>query len=128
MSILDVQTLQNAQTIKSNTDQPPQIKNTNDAEVGRFCRAWAKFSSGSTPVVAAGFNVSSITYLSTGKWRVNFTNALPTPDFSGYVTLDGNYNLTTGIDGYTTTYATLVCRTGAGTLYNPGQLFVAFFA
>ena len=131
MSTLDVQTLLNVQTLKSNTaNTPPVIQDANGTQVGTLCRAWVKITTGgSNPSIAAGFNVSSVTYLSVGNWRVTFTNAMPTSNFSGFVTLDGNWNITPSILSQTTTTANLIVRlNGSGGGYNPDFLYVGFFA
>ena len=62
----------------------PVFQDSAGTPIGTLCRAWVKITVGGTsPSIAAGFNVSSVTYLSTGNWRVNFTNAMPTANFSG---------------------------------------------
>ncbi len=47
------------------------------------CRAWVNFDGTGTPAIRASGNVSSITDLGTGFYRINFTNAL----------VDANYAL-----------------------------------
>jgi hypothetical protein len=108
----------------------PVFQDSAGTPIGILCRAWVKITGTGTPVVAAGFNVSSITYLATGSWRVNFTNALPSANFVGFVTMDGNYNVTTGISAQTTTTATIYVKvnTTGGPGFNPGVLYVGFFA
>lgn len=129
MSTLDVQTLLNVQTLKSNTaNTPPVFQDGNGTEMGKLCRAWVKLDSDTTPTVLAGFNVSSITYLATGSWRVNFTQPMPSNNFSGFVTPDGNYGITLGITSQLTTSVTIYCKIGTGAGYNPTYLYAAFFA
>jgi hypothetical protein len=107
----------------------PLIKDSTGTEIARFCLAWCKFSSSASPTVTSGFNVSSITYTATGRWTVNFTNALPTASYVGFVSPDGNYALTTGIiGGQTTTGCPIYVTTTGGAGYNPGILYVGFFA
>ena len=110
---------------------PPVFQDSAGTQIGTLCRAWVKITVGGTnPSIAAGFNVSSITYLSTGNWSVNFINAMPTANYSGFVTLDGNYNITPSILSQTTTTANLIVRlNGApGNGFNPSTLYVGFFA
>jgi hypothetical protein len=109
---------------------PPLFQDSAGTPIGTLCRAWVRIVSSATPSVAAGFNVSSITYLSTGNWRVNFTNAMPTVNYVGFVTFDGNYNITSGMVGQTTTAADISVKvnTTGGPGFNPGTLFVGFFA
>jgi hypothetical protein len=44
-------------------------------------KAWVNFLGGATPTISTSFNVSSVTYSSTGTWVVNFTNALTDANF-----------------------------------------------
>lgn len=107
----------------------PTFKDSNGTQIGTLCRAWASIVSSATPSVTRGFNISSITYTSTGRWTVNFTNALPNATYSGYVTLDGNYGVIGGITGAaTTTTCGIYVTTTGGAGYNPGTLFIGFFA
>jgi hypothetical protein len=47
------------------------------------CRVWVNFNGTGTPAIRASGNVSSITDLGVGSYRLNFTTALP----------DGNYSV-----------------------------------
>jgi hypothetical protein len=60
----------------------------NDATCG-VCRAWVNFTGVTTTSIRSSFNVSSVTYVSTGKYTVNFTNTLA----------DANYALALGVAG-----------------------------
>ena len=107
----------------------PTFKDSSGTEIGTLCRAWASFTNITSPTITRGFNISSITYTATGRWTVNFTNALPSSVYSGYVTLDGNYNVIGGITGTaTTTSCNIYVTTSAGAGYNPGTLYIGFFA
>lgn len=44
---------------------------------GGLCRAWVYFNGGSSPVIAASFNVSSLTHHGIGHWEITFTTAMP---------------------------------------------------
>ena len=49
--------------------------------------AWVNYNSQpAAPVIRAGFNVSSVTKISTGETRVNFTTSLPNTNYSAFVT------------------------------------------
>ena len=48
-------------------------------------KAWVNYN-GVTQVVRASYNVSSVTYVSTGIYRLNFTNALVDSNFSTVTT------------------------------------------
>lgn len=49
------------------------------------CRAWVNFNGTGTVAIRGSGNVSSITDLTTGQYRVNFTTALPDANFSATV-------------------------------------------
>ena len=107
---------------------PPVFNDSNGAQIGTLCRAWVKITGTATPAIAGGFNVSTITDLAVGSWRVNFTKPMPTTVFVGFVTFDGNWNLTSGITAQTVDSATIVSKNGsAGAGYDPGALYVGFF-
>jgi hypothetical protein len=57
------------------TGSPPQFNDGAGTQTGTLCRAWVNYN-GSTQVVTASFNVSSVTRNSTGNYTVNMTNAL----------------------------------------------------
>lgn len=60
------------------------------------CRAWVNFNGTGTPAVTAGGNVSSITDVGTGVWRVNFATAMPNANYAAEVTCE----TTAGAVGY----------------------------
>jgi hypothetical protein len=73
MSTLDVQTLLNVQTLKSNTaNTPPVIQDANGTQVGTLCRAWVSFDGRGTIAIGAALNVASITDSGVGNYVVNF--------------------------------------------------------
>jgi hypothetical protein len=91
-------------TIKSTTSSPPTIRNSSDAEVGTFCRAWVACNGSST--ILAAFNVSSITDTGTGQITVNLaTNAVPDANYA--VAAINRYRASGGFE--------TVVTTGAGT-------------
>jgi hypothetical protein len=45
-------------------------------------KAWVNFNGTGTPAIRASFNVSSLTDVGTGKYEVNFTNALTDANYS----------------------------------------------
>ena len=107
----------------------PVFNDSTGDQIGTLCRAWVKITGTATPAIAGGFNVSSITDLAVGSWRVNFTKPMPSGVFVGFVTFDGNWNLTGGITAQTVNDATIYSKNGsAGAGYDPGALYVAFFA
>jgi hypothetical protein len=62
----------------STTGTPPQFNDGNSTQIGTLCRAWVNFNGQTSPntTIRASFNVSSITYTTTGYWVVNLTSAL----------------------------------------------------
>ena len=52
-----------------------------------IAKAWVRFTvSGTTPTVVASFNISSITYVTTGQYTFNFTTAMPNANYSAIST------------------------------------------
>lgn len=56
------------------------------APVGTMCRAWVRFTAGTGATLGA-FNVSSVTRAGTGRYTVNFTNAMSDTNYAPQVTL-----------------------------------------
>lgn len=87
-----------ADVIQSDTaGVAPQFNDGNGTQVGTLCRAWVNYKGTSTQSIRASFNVSSVTYSSTGTYVVNFSTAMP----------DTNY---------------ILCGTGDDTAANSGVL------
>lgn len=72
------------------TGTPTQFNDGSGTQIGTLCRAWVSFVGGSTPTKNGSFNISSVTYTSTGIWAVSFTNALPDANYSVCVTSGTN--------------------------------------
>lgn len=122
-------TLQPSALLGLAANTPPVFNDSTGAQIGTLCRAWVKITGTATPAIAGGFNVSSITDLAVGSWRVNFTKPMPSAVFVGFVAFDGNWNLTGGITAQTVDNATIYSKNGsAGAGYDPGALYVGFFA
>ena len=99
--------------------------------------AWVKFA-GSTGTIAASYNVSSITRISTGKYTVNFTNSTTDANYAPVLSATGIYNGTVfeisdtsggdGTNGQTTSLFSFACRyNGASTTADPLAVFSAVF-
>ena len=52
------------------------------AAVAYGCRAWVKFNGTGTVAINGSGNVSSITDVSVGTYKINFTNAMPDANYS----------------------------------------------
>ena len=76
MSTLKVANLQNTGS------GAPTVKNSSGTEIGQFAKAWVNFNGRNTPSIRDDFNVSSITDLGTGKYKINFTNALANANYA----------------------------------------------
>ena len=63
-------------TIKVDT-----IKNTSNVEV-YTCKAWVNFNGTGTVAIRGSGNVTSITDVSSSKYRVNFATAMPDANYS----------------------------------------------
>ena len=73
-------------------------------------KAWVNFNSnGGTIAVRASYNVSSVTYISTGYFTVNFTNALADANYA----VTGNASVTAGLDPFSTVMPFSNWSTGA---------------
>jgi hypothetical protein len=64
--------------------------------------AWVNFAGNSNQTIRNQFNVSSITRVNTGQFRVNFTTEM---DDANYCVTANSTNFITAIDSVTTTYA-----------------------
>jgi hypothetical protein len=53
------------------------------------CRAWVNFNGTGTVAIRGSGNVSSITDVSTGRYNVNFTTAMPDTNYSPVAFLNG---------------------------------------
>lgn len=66
----------------STTGVAPQFNDGSGTQVGTLCRAWVNYKGTSTQSIRASFNVSSVTYNSTGNYTINFTNAISDANYS----------------------------------------------
>jgi hypothetical protein len=70
-----------------------------------IAKAWVNFnpSSGSSAVIRASFNVSSVTYVGTGNYTINFATSMPDTNYTVVCT---NQPLTNGFITTTSAFAT----------------------
>jgi len=85
--------------IKSNTAATPTVfKDSAGVEVGQLATAWVNFD-GTTGAIRSSFNVASMTVLSTGNFRVTFSNPMANVNYAVVATGQGtgsgalNYNV-----------------------------------
>ena len=71
-------------TIKSVSSAAPVFQNSSGTEKGTLCLAWCNWNgqSAASSAIRDSFNVSSLTDIASGKWQVNFTNAMPNNDYA----------------------------------------------
>ena len=61
-----------------------------------IAKAWVNFVGSSSPTINQSFNVSSVTYVSTGNWQVNFTTAFANTSYCPIVGTANNSTVNTG--------------------------------
>jgi hypothetical protein len=61
-----------------------------------IAKAWVNFVGSSSPTINQSFNVSSVTYISTGYWAVNFTTAFANTNYCPIVGTSNNSTVNTG--------------------------------
>lgn len=111
---------------------PPQFNDGNGTQVGTLCRAWVTFT-GTTGAINASFNVSSVTYNSTGNYTVNFTNALQDANYSTQIggtntgSGDGSWGSVDWLRTISTTALPICTFSNAGANQNWNRVYVAVF-
>jgi len=100
-------------TIKANTLLHSDGSTTNPPAIPaldkRMAKVWVNFNGTSTVAIRSSYNVSSITDISTGEYRINFATALANTNFC----LSTNANPTAtnaGSDTFCDAFATANCR------------------
>ena len=93
------------------------------------CRAWVNFNGTGTVSIRASGNVSSITDLATGEYRVNFSTAMPDANFCA---LTGPVDIGDGAGalqnwGIDATYYQVRTRYAPGGAYDWGAVYIAIF-
>jgi hypothetical protein len=108
------------------------INGTGGAFSFPICKAWVNFNGTGTPVIRGAFNISSITDVSTGNFRVNFDTALVDTDYAwaGVVGLPGSQNgymiIPSGSAVLTTSLA-ISTLTNASVQFDPSTATVIVF-
>lgn len=128
-------------TLKSSTTGPTVFQNTSGTAIGTLCRAWVNFDGSTGNISGSGagtFNVSSITVVGTGRYTVNFTNALSDANYAavfGARNVSGNNvnGVVAEIAGAygtavrTTTQLGIVCMDSTSGGVNSSSISVAIF-
>lgn len=85
-----------ADVVQSSTvGTPPQFNDGGGTQVGTLCRAWVNYKGTATRGINASFNVSSVTFNTTGDYTINFTNAMTDANYATLVTQQRASNGTT---------------------------------
>ena len=101
------------------------------------CKAWVNFNGTGTVAIRAGYNVSSITDVGTGQYRVNFTNAMADTNYAVVNTVSGYSDATEFVDSrmhglgiaLSTAYASVSSKHPSSTTwYDVYQMNVAIFS
>jgi exopolysaccharide biosynthesis protein len=109
-----------ANTINTDTG----LFSTNNAYSG-IAKAWCAYN-GTTQTVSASFNISSVTYNSTGNYTYNFTTAMSDANFSVVATNDQGNSITCAVYTANTTTTTNIANQRSGSFFN-GNTFIAVF-
>ena len=81
-------------SIKSISSAAPVFQNTSGTEIGTLCKAYVNFDGTGSITIRENLNVSSITDTATGRYTINFTNAMPNANYA-VGSFVGNYQSTT---------------------------------
>lgn len=90
------------------------------------CRAWVSYN-GTNGAVRGSYNVSSVTYNSTGYCTVNFTNAMPDANYAiaGVADATGSFGGTFNSSAISASSCQLqYCQNNSPSLVNPTYAFV----
>lgn len=104
-----------ADVIQSDTaGVAPQFNDGNGTQTGTLCRAWVYYKGTATVGVQGSFNVSSVTYVSTGVYTINMTTALSS----------ATYAVTTGVSGNGSSGSILIVDDPSTSTYSTTQFTV----
>jgi hypothetical protein len=122
------------QTLTNKTLTTPNINSAQFATVSGTaplygCRAWVNFDGTGTPEIRASGNVTDITDIATGNFRVNFTTAMPDSNYAVAVSTDASGSGNVPYAGATTytTSSVYVISTNSSSSVNNTTLCAAIF-
>lgn len=97
--------------IRSELSTPTVFRNTSGVEIGQLSRSWANFNGVTTVSIRASFNISSISRTSAGNYTPNYSNSMPSANYSittamgnSGTTVDGSMNILSLATGSTQIY------------------------
>jgi hypothetical protein len=116
-----------AQTISNGT-----VSTSSTNVIQGSAKAWVYFQSPSTTVTVVGsFNVSSVTFVSTGNWNINFTTAMANANYALVGSAGGDIGIGDRVLStypVTTAYGRVVSGAPAsGTVYNASYVCAVVF-
>ena len=117
-----------ANTINTDTG----LFSTNNAYSG-IAKAWVNFA-GASGTINGSFNVSSVTYTTTGDYTVNFTTAMPNATYSAVSscgsssTRNGGFMEVPVYQALSTTSVRVGALLYTGSTYNPTYVSVSIFS
>jgi hypothetical protein len=111
----------------STAPSPASLSTASGSAPSYSARAWVNFNGNSTPTIRASGNVSSITDLGTGVYRVNFTTAMSDADYSTAGASDRVPDGIVVVDTYSTSSVRVVSTNGGGGFEDTATLTLAVF-
>lgn len=102
---------------------------------GALCRAWVNFNGAGSIVLNSSYNVSSVTYVTTGQYTVNFTTAMPDSKYCGVASAgydsgasgSGTFAISAGNTHTTTQFKIVTARADTAATANAQDVSIAFF-
>jgi hypothetical protein len=116
MSTLKINTLSNLAG-----SQSTPVENA----INGSAKAWVNFNGTGTVAIRGSYNVSSITDLGSGYYRVNFTNAMPDVNYAGTYS-DISWGLGY-LQTFTTTSFELISYNSSFAVNDVSQIWIAIF-
>ena len=93
---------------------------------GLKVKGWVSFNGTGTPTIIDSYNVSSITDLAEGKYRINWTTAFANANYVVVATCGhgGETDLVMSTQAFNTAYADVWCKVAGGALYDSVRISV----
>ena len=120
-------------TIKANTllhsDGSTTTQPSIPALAPTMAKAWVRFNGSGTVGVMASYNVSSMTDLGTGQYRINYTNSLSSTNYAVVVSTSGaSYQYNARPNDLTTSNCAIDTSNGSNAYQDHGRNYVVIFA
>lgn len=92
-----------------------------------LCKAWVLFNGIGTVAIRGAFNVSSVTDLGTGSYRINFTQAMSDDNYSAVCGTPSHNTRVPSSGSKTASYADILCNNSANAANDVDNIGVAIF-